>query len=556
MLFCGDDFAGDCHDAVVVAVSRAKIGRIPMHRPNGLIVTSLVCLLGLMAAAPASAEVTRLEFTSKQPYGTFRTGDYVIWQGKIHGDLSPQEAIPGIDKAAQNERGRVPYSAKLILIMPAAADGGNGALLVDVPNRGRAYAEALYNSPRETPFMSGTLEQGTGFLQDQGFSVAEVYWELGQGADLPSFVGADGKTRYVEGAGFAIVRDAADFFAHAAADAAGTPNPLKGAINRTLASGKSQDGRFLKTFLLNGFDMVGNRRVFDGMHVFVSGAGLLPILQTGTGPQSSGDGAPTFDNPEFPGVHDGPLTIGEIVAKVEARGEVPPKMLLVSSTTDFYSLRASLGRTGGSGTADQPRPGNVRMYDIAGGSHAIVPKAPACTMLPGRLDWAPVSRALLLSLDAWVSRNAEPPASELMPLEPATNEPPTLRAPSKLPAAVIQVPKRDSDGNALGGVRLPDIAVPLGTNGGQNQPQTFTCMLVGSFSPFAPTKAERERTGDARLSIAERYHGRDDYVNRVRIAANDLVSRRLLLPEDAAVIIQQAASSNLFAPPPTNDSPR
>jgi hypothetical protein len=58
------------------------------------------------------------------------------------------------------------------------------------------------------------------------------------------------------------VRDAADFLAHAPADTAGTPNPLNGAINRTLASGKSQDGRFLKTFLLNGFNMLGNRRVF------------------------------------------------------------------------------------------------------------------------------------------------------------------------------------------------------------------------------------------------------------------------------------------------------
>src|ERR1700719_4110003 len=194
------------------------------RRSNGLIVVSLVCLLGLIAAErPASADVTRLEFASKQPFRTFRTGDYVIWRGRVPGDLPPAEAIPGIDKAARNERGRVPYSAKLVLIMPAAPLTGNGALLVDVPNRGRAYAQALYNSPREAPFMSGTFEQGTGFLQDNGFSVAEVYWELGQGADLPSFTDADGKTRYVEGAGFAIVRDAADFFAHAAADAAGTP---------------------------------------------------------------------------------------------------------------------------------------------------------------------------------------------------------------------------------------------------------------------------------------------------------------------------------------------
>jgi Alpha/beta hydrolase domain len=302
--------------------------------------------------------------------------------------------------------------------------------------------------------------------------------------------------------------------------------------------------------------MVGNRRVFDGMHVFVSAAGLLPILQTGTGPESSADGAPTFANPDFAGVNDGPLTIGEIIAKVEARGEVPPRMLLVSSTTDYYSLRASLGRTGESGTADQPLPANVRMYDIAGGSHVVVPLAPTCALPPGRLDWAPVSRALLLRLDAWVSHNAGPPASELMPLEPGSGEPPALRAPARLSAAVIQVPKRDQDGNALGGVRLPDIAVPTGTNGGQNQPQTFTCMLVGSFLPFAATKAERERTSDARPSIEERYHGRDDYVNRVRIAAHDLVARGFLLSDDAAVIIQEAASSKLFASAVEDAPPR
>ena len=516
------------------------------HRPNGPIVMFLVCLLGLLVGGrPAAAEVTRIEVTSKQSYGTFRAGEYVIWQGKIYGDLSPQEGIPGIDKAARNDRGRVAYSAKIILIMPANR-GGNGALVVDVPNRGRAYAEALYNSPRDVPYLSGTLEQGTGFLQDHGFTAAEVYWELEHGADLPSFVDADGKTRYVEGVGFAIVRDTADFLAHAAADGAGMPSPLGGAPNRVLASGKSEDGRFLKTFLLNGFNMVGSRRVFDGMHVFVSAAGLLPIMQTGTGPESSGNGIPTFDNPDFPGVNDGPLTIGEIIAKVEARGEVPPKMLLVNSTTDYYSLRASLGRTGASGTADQSLPANVRMYDIAGGSHVRVPNAPTCALPPGRLDWTPVSRALLLRLDAWVSHNAEPPASELMPLELASREPPALRAPTKLSTAVIQVPKRDGDGNVLGGVRLPDIAVPIGTNSGQNQPQTRACMLVGSFSALVATKAERERTGDTRPSIEERYRSRDDYVNRVRVAAQDLMAQGFLLPEDAAVIVQEAASSKLF----------
>jgi hypothetical protein len=81
-------------------------------------------------------------------------------------------------------------------------------------------------------------------------------------------------------------------------------------------------------------------------------------------------------------------------------------------------------------------------------------------------------------------------------------------------------------------------------------------MLVGTFSPFAATKAERERTADARLSIEERYRTRDDYVNRIRTAALDLVTRGFMLPEDAAVIVQEAASSKLFAPAPANDAPR
>jgi len=59
--------------------------------------------------------------------------------------------------------------------------------------------------------------------------------------------------------------------------------------------------------------MTEGRRVFDGMHVFVSGAGMLPIMQSGTGPQSSATGVPTFENPEFRGVNEDVLTIGDLI---------------------------------------------------------------------------------------------------------------------------------------------------------------------------------------------------------------------------------------------------
>ena len=226
----------------------------------------------LAAVAPAAAEVVRLEITSKTPYGTFKPGEYVLWRGKVHGELAPSEAIPDLDKAKRNEAGKVEYTTEIMLLMPADPSKGNGALLVDIPNRGRVYGIALYNGPRDEPFNSGNIRQGTGFLEDQGFSLVEVQWELGKGVELPNFVGPDGKLRYVEGAGFAIARDTADFFARSAVDAAGTPNPLSGAIERVVGTGKSQSGRFLKTFLLHGFNKVNGHRVMDGMHIFVSGA--------------------------------------------------------------------------------------------------------------------------------------------------------------------------------------------------------------------------------------------------------------------------------------------
>lgn len=499
----------------------------------------LLAATAICAAVPAAGEVVKFEVTSKTPYGSFQAGDYVLWRGKVHGELAPTEAIPDLDKAKRNARGKVEYVSEIMLLMPADPAKGNGTLLVDVPNRGRVYGIALYNGPRREAFNSGNIQQGTGFLEDRGFALAEVQWELGTGVTLPGFDGPDGKPRYVEGAGFAILRDTADFLAHRAKDSTGTPNPLAGTVDRVIGTGKSQSGRFLKTYLLNGFNQIYGRRVMDGLHVFVSGSGLLPILTSSAGPKSSGDASPSFADPEFRGVHEGPLTIGEIVGTVEKRGEIAPKIVMVSSTSDFLSLRASLGRTGADGTQDQPIPPNVRMYDIAGASHVVQPSLPNCKLPPAYLDWAPISRSTLVALDRWVGSNEAPPDSKLMPLEPTTDAD-VLVAPRHLPKAVMQRPKRNSDGNVMGGVRLPDMEAPLGVHAAQQEPTSFGCSLAGAYLAFSPDK------------IATLYKNRDDYVQKIRTAARALQAERLLLAEDAAVIIDAAAS--ISWPPVTTAS--
>jgi hypothetical protein len=112
---------------------------------------------------------------------------------------------------------------------------------------------------------------------------------------------------------------------------------------------------------------------------------------------------------------------------------------------------------------------------------------------------------------------------------------------------VVSVPAVDADGNVRAGVRLPDIAVPLATQAGWNYRDASIgapdrlAGEIGSYIPFARTKSERDRTGDPRLSIEERYRDRDEYVGKFAASALDLVDRGYLLSEDVADLLKHAA---------------
>jgi hypothetical protein len=106
------------------------------------------------------------------------------------------------------------------------------------------------------------------------------------------------------------------------------------------------------------------------------------------------------------------------------------------------------------------------------------------------------------------------------------------------------VPKTDPDGLDLGGVRQVEIAVPTATYTGwglrKGRAAGDGCDAIGQRIPFAPTRAERERTGDPRPSLEERYPAHDQYVEQVTRAAQALVEQRFLLPEDADRYVQDA----------------
>jgi hypothetical protein len=119
-------------------------------------------------------------------------------------------------------------------------------------------------------------------------------------------------------------------------------------------------------------------------------------------------------------------------------------------------------------------------------------------------------------------------------------DPPEASPPAPYTTYVSAV---DSDGNEVAGIRLPPIAVPLGTYTGWNLYRAQPDELAdrdGSLIPFAQTRAEREADDDLRPSIAERYGTSDAYVAKLKAAAAALVAERLLLPADAEAYVAAA----------------
>ena len=123
----------------------------------------------------------------------------------------------------------------------------------------------------------------------------------------------------------------------------------------------------------------------------------------------------------------------------------------------------------------------------------------------------------------------------------------TEQPPEVLSAFPILVPAVNADGNETGGLMMPEVAVPLATYTGWNLfragagPTDVLSSMQGSYIPFPLTAEDRERIGDSRRSIEERYGSRAAYLGLVTEAALALVDKGYLLAGDLAPILSQAA---------------
>jgi hypothetical protein len=385
----------------------------------------------------------------------------------------------------------------------------------------------------------------------------------------------------VLGIGLAATRDLISFLRYETADDSGNANPARSGIRTALAFGSSQSGRYLRDHVALGFNQDESaRKVFDGIVAHTAGVGGVFLNyefgQPGrTRTQHEDHAFPEAAFPFSTARMTDPVT-GRTGGLFRGDG-FDPLWMDTNTSTEYWQKGASLLTTDPLGSRDVELPRNARSYLLAGTQHgalAWMNSTPGpCANPRNPHSPTPAQRALLVALDEWVSEGKAPPASRTPRLKDGTLVAPERLAFPEIPGVIVArraselgvlkdwvkpevdmsrpyrplVPLVDADGNETTGIRLPDIAVPLGTYTGWNlyrqpYPEGELCDRYGTYAPFAATRAEREASGDPRPSLAERYGGHAGYVRRVEQAVRSLVAERLLLAEDGELFIARAKS--------------
>jgi hypothetical protein len=661
-------------------------------RPRVGVASSLLFLV--LVVLPLDARVTRVEIASRtdvlngQAFGS--VGTYERITGRVYFSLpvaNPHNRrIVDLANAVNLKNGEVEFSSDFVTIRPKDAHKGNGSLLLEIPNRGRALIMTVVDGGD----WNLAHDAGDGWLLRNGFTIVSLGWQwdadgpdalrlfapvakengkaitgLLRGDLIPSkmmpdiplghlILGMMGGIEYpvaspddprnvltvresrnaqrtviprsewqfahtvdgkltssdrhihlnggfqpgklyeyvyvvhdpvVAGVGFAAIRDFAAYAKH-------SPDALAPA-QRVYGEGISQNGRFLRDFLYQGFNADEDGRIaLDGVLAHVAGAGRGSFNYRFA--QPSRDAQPTssvfFPTDIFPFtdvLETDPITgeKGGLLDRATA-DKVVPRIFFSNTSYEYWGRAAALIHVTADGRQDAPISDNVRIYHFTGLQHfsgpfpaekgngdlfGQEPQSP----LPVRFLW----RAMIANMDAWVHKNLLPPASSYpkiadgtlvalrdyaWPAIPVVNKPHEANEAYRLdfgpnwrqgilstqPPKVgepfpVLVPQVNSDGNEREGVRLPEITVPLATYtawnlrdpsiGAPDQRVSFE----GSFIPFPKTRADREKAGDPRKSVAERYPDREDYLKRYKNAVDDLVKQGWILTEDREAVLKR-----------------
>jgi hypothetical protein len=347
------------------------------------------------------------------------------------------------------------------------------------------------------------------------------------------------------------------------------------------AYGRSQTGRLLRTLIHEGLnaDERGGEAL-DGVIANVAG-GMRGEFNQRFGQNSK----------------DRPWTMCHLEPfQVEPGGRL--KVMYTNTSAEYHRGDASLIHTDPDGGRDIDHGPSVRVYHFAGTEHGTGVWPPTDSQpapadphgwvdrsqhLRGVVNYGRLLRACLINLDRWVTERIAPPPNRHPRVADGTAVPPESLAKTfdGIPGAryprrharpqrldfgadaelrrITLAPPRvgapygtrvaavDRDGNEVGGIVLPELSVPLATHTGWNLRHSDIggveqlLVFAGATLPFAKTRRERESAGDPRPAIEERYASRDDYLARVRSAAQALAKDRYLLDEDVETSLAFAA---------------
>jgi hypothetical protein len=397
----------------------------------------------------------------------------------------------------------------------------------------------------------------------------------------------------VVGLGFAAIRDLATFLRTAKADDKGVANPLAGDVQFIYTFCSSQPCRTMHDFVQLGFNETEGTtpaKAFDGiLNWKAGGSGIFMNYRFGqpvrTHRQHIARWTPEY---QFP-FADQKLT-DTVTGKTDYRlrrcdeTKTCPKIFEANSSNEYWAKAASMLQTDAQGH-DLGGVDNVRYYLLASFPHGGGNGRGICAQPRSPLKPDQALRALLVDLDAWVTEGEAPPADRLPRVADGTLVPPLPQAgmgfpqipgvtyngvhhtgdlfdfgpdfnkgilsvlPPKLVGSPypVLVPKTDSDGNDIAGIRMPDVAVPVATYSGWalRADGLDGCDANGQRIGFAKTKAERLAAGDPRPSLEERYADHATYVGLVTRAAQDLKAQRLLLDEDVAATVAAAQAASV-----------
>src|SRR6185312_3358744 len=330
----------------------------------------------------------------------------------------------------------------------------------------------------------------------------------------------------VNGVGFAAIRDFASFLRNAAADDSGTPNPLAGDVTRIYTETSSQPARTLNDFTHLGFNQdEGGQKVFDGMLQWIAaGDGLnMNYRWSRTKRTERNRQEELYLEGLFPFANQ--TTFDPISGQTDGRflkcsqTNTCPLAMEFYSSNEYWVKAASLFHTDPMGTVDLPDHPDARLYLLSSKQHGGAGNPASrgsCQQFLNPLDSAEVQRALWEDLDAWSTQGIAPPASRIPTFRDKTLVPvpdpaltgghyvgipfvtytglkttryrfnygadfystfvPTINPPLPPgfngimednpqlgPIYPTFVPKWDSDGNEIAGIRLPELTVPLAT---------------------------------------------------------------------------------------------